>query len=217
MTLLGDSRSMAVGTLLRCRCVEENQPSSDFLSGFVAAGARNILVRASEFESGFIVIEAGRTPEASLVASGAIAGFPREGAKLANVDVFVAPGTLSGRFSIADPLQSRRDGSGAMALIAGNAFVGTGQGEAGCGMIERLNITPRTHGVARFAARSPLCPVLWPLFRQRDAHPVGKLAPMRIEVARFAGYIGEMVCRRVSTVRQDLVALATTDSCVPAL
>lgn len=95
MTLIGDSRSMAVGTLLRCRCVEQNQPSSDFPASFMASGARYIPVRAPEFEFGLIMIEAGRTPQAGIVACGAILRFARQRLELPEVDVFVAVRTHS--------------------------------------------------------------------------------------------------------------------------
>ena len=89
MTLFGDVGAMAVRALLRSWRVEHDQPSLNFLPSFVASSAWNILVCATEFESGFVVIEAGRTPEASLMAGGAILRLAREGAKLTEVNVFV--------------------------------------------------------------------------------------------------------------------------------
>lgn len=94
---MGDSRSMAVGALLRCWCVEENQPSADFLPRLMTTRARHILVRAPEFEIGLVVVEAGRTPESGVVARRAVLGFARQPAELAEVNVFVAVGTLAER------------------------------------------------------------------------------------------------------------------------
>ena len=57
-------------------------------------------MRASELESGFVVIEAGRTPEASLVAGGTVCGFAGEGFELPEVNVLVALGTFVRRVPI---------------------------------------------------------------------------------------------------------------------
>jgi len=48
-------------------------------------------------------------------------------------------------------------------------------------------------------------------------HALGKLAPVRIEVARLATDVREMICRNVSPIGQNLVALDATDRDVPAL
>lgn len=155
MTLFSDGRSMAVGTLLRRRRVEKNRPPSNFLAQFVAAGARHVPVRAAELEPGLIVIEAGRMPDASLVAGCAIAGLTRESAELAEVDVLMALGTFAGRVPIHDALQPSGGGCGTMALVTVHALVSSGQGEAGRGMVEALDIPPRAHCVTGLASCLP--------------------------------------------------------------
>ena len=176
----------------------------------MAAGASDILVRAAELEFGFVVIEAGRTPQACIVARGAILGFTRQRAELADVDVFVAfRALLENGIAIDDAFEPHRRGRRAVALIAWYALVGAGQREAGRGVVERRKFMPRTHDVADFAAHFEPAS-----FRM---HPLGKLSLMRIKMARLATEVGEMVCRHVFPIGQDLVALATTDRYVPAL
>lgn len=96
-----------------------------------------------------------------------------------------------------------------MALVAGNPFVSAGQREAGRGVVECRKLVPRTHDVADFAAHFEPASL--------RMHPLRKLSLMRVKVARLATQVGEMVCRHVFPVRQDLVALATTDGYVAAL
>jgi len=93
----------------------------------MAAGASDILVRAAELEFGFVVIEAGRTPQACIVARGAILGFTRQRAELADVDVFVAfRALLENGIAIDDAFEPHRRGRRAVALIAWYALVGAG-------------------------------------------------------------------------------------------
>lgn len=73
----------------------------------MAARAGDILVRAAELKLGFVVIEAGRTPQAGIVARGAILGFARKGAELAEVYVFVTiRALLENGIAIDDPFES---------------------------------------------------------------------------------------------------------------
>ena len=117
-------------------------------------------MRASEFEPGFIVIETGRTPEASLMAGGAILRFAREGAELTEMNVFVAFGALPRSLPVNNTFETDGGDRGFMALVARNAPMGSRQVETRRGVIERRHIMPRAYDVAGFAACFPVCAIL---------------------------------------------------------
>jgi len=100
-----------------------------------------------------------------------------------------------------------------MALVAGNAFVGAGQGEPGGGVVEGRDVVPRTHDMAGFAAR----PGLYAALGGNSAHALVELALVRIEMARFTSNVAEVVRSHVPAVWKDLVALTAADGSVPAL
>ena len=132
---------MATGAILRRGLVHQNQPAIYFPLVLVAIAARHLGVRSIKWESGLAVIEVSHPPFCVVMTDGA---FRLLGCdfKLPGVNVFMAAGAGCGSIAKHDPAKARRERSGFVAQVAGNAAMPGGERKPGGRMVELGDIAP---------------------------------------------------------------------------
>ena len=174
---------------MRSGFVEEHRPVLDLACRLVAGNAADVQMSALQWEvRSCFVVEQRRFPLVGVVAPGAtrIPALPGE---LAGVRIFVAALAAHGRGLENDILHRQFQVGRLVAVQAGDSTMSTREQERCAGMIEPDDVRPDLGRVASFATH--LAAAGPPLF-----HPFGKLAVVRISVARPARDVLEVIGHR---------------------